>query len=87
MVVFGLFEGDAWGYITSNSSILKKHPFAPQYQKFSMHGAKMRKWQPQMLRGTIRERPLFKSQNLSRFLRFGPDFFYNVVQMGATFVY
>ena len=58
MVVFGLFEGDAWGYITSNSSILKKHPFAPQYQKFSMHGAKMRKWQPQMLRGTIRERPL-----------------------------
>ena len=33
MVVFGLIEWVALGYINSHSSIQKKHPFAPQHEK------------------------------------------------------
>ena len=50
---FGLFEGVTRGYTTCVSSILKKHPFAPQYPQINANWAKIKKWQPQKLRGTI----------------------------------
>ena len=50
-------EGD--GLEPWNFSILKYHPFAPQYQKISSNRSKTKKWELEMLRGTLCERPLF----------------------------
>ena len=44
-------EGD--GLEPWNFSILKYHPFAPQYQKISSNRSKTKKWQLEMLRGTL----------------------------------
>ena len=49
-------EGD--GLEPWNFSILKYHPFAPQYQKSSSNRSKTKNWQLEMLLGILCERPL-----------------------------
>ena len=53
----GGVEGE--GVESWNFSISKYHPFAPQYQKISSNRSKTKKWELEMLRGTLCERPLF----------------------------
>ena len=60
MAIFGHFEGGVpWAFVACNWSISKKHPFAPQYPKFSTLTWKIKKWWTKSLRDPFCKRLLY----------------------------